>query len=168
MVSKALFSHKSDEWSTPQWVYDRFDALYHFNLDPCATPDNAKCRDFYTKEQDGLTKSWNGKRVWVNPPYSNIGEWAEKCKVEAWGGEQTPHGFPKERTIVCLLVPARTDTRWFHEVIHSAEHITFIKGRLHFNDSENSAPFPSVVITFDVPNWMGYCHIATIQAPKHL
>jgi site-specific DNA-methyltransferase (adenine-specific) len=163
-----VFSHKSDEWETPKWLFDIFDANYHFTLDPCATSENTKCEKFYTIEEDGLSKSWSGESVWVNPPYSNIREWAQKCKSEAWGGEQAPNGFPKNRTIISLLVPARTDTKWFHEVIHSATEITFIKGRLHFNNSENSAPFPSVVITFDVPNWTGHCRISTLQTPKRL
>lgn len=114
--------------------------ILHLILDPCATPHNAKCVKFYTKEQDGLRKDWGGNTVFCNPPYGrDIYAWVRKCFMEA----------QKINTIVVMLIPARTDTRYFHEFIyHKAREIRFIKGRLKFGDQKNSAPFPSMVVVF--------------------
>lgn len=146
-----MFSHASDEWATPKWVFDRFNALYHFTLDPCATPENALCEKYYTKEQDGLKQNWMGESMLINPPYSNIGAWARKCAETfvATMKEKSVGDNSDLETVIMLLVPARTDTRWFHDVIYRSTGLTFIKGRLHFNDSKNTAPFPSIVIEFD-------------------
>lgn len=138
MVSKALFSSNSDEWSTPSAVYDELDKEFNFNLDPCSSDDNHKCDNYYTIEDDGLSKNWGGYRVFCNPPYSNISDWVKK----AWR-EST-----KDNTLVVLLIPARTDTKYFHEYIYQRSEIRFIKGRLKFGDSKNSAPFPSMVVIF--------------------
>jgi site-specific DNA-methyltransferase (adenine-specific) len=125
---------------TTQDFYDKLNSEFHFTLDPCATPHNAKCVKFYTKEQDGLRKDWGGNTVFCNPPYGrDIYAWVRKCFMEA----------QKINTIVVMLIPARTDTRYFHEFIyHKAREIRFIKGRLKFGDKKNSAPFPSMVVVF--------------------
>mgnify|MGYP002644190540 FL=1 len=135
-----MFSSKTDLWATPQDFYDKLNSEFHFTLDPCATPHNAKCVKFYTKEQDGLRKDWGGNTVFCNPPYGrDIYAWVRKCFMEA----------QKINTIVVMLIPARTDTRYFHEFIyHKAREIRFIKGRLKFGDQKNSAPFPSMVVVF--------------------
>lgn len=119
-----MFSSKTDLWATPQDFYDKLNSEFHFTLDPCATPHNAKCVKFYTKEQDGLRKDWGGNTVFCNPPYGrDIYAWVRKCFMEA----------QKINTIVVMLIPARTDTRYFHEFIyHKAREIRFIKGRLKF------------------------------------
>lgn len=109
-----------------------------FDLDPCATADNAKCARFFTKEDDGLAQRWSG-RVFMNPPYGReIGKWVKKAYDEA--------KFGAAEIVVCLL-PARTDTHWWHAWVMWGE-VHFIRGRLKFGGSKNSAPFPSVVVVF--------------------
>ena len=130
------FSSKSYEWETPQDLFDELDAEFGFTLDPCATPENAKCARFFTKEQDGLKQKWGGV-VFMNPPYGKvIGNWMQKAYLESLRGA----------TVVCL-VPARTDTRWWHSYAMKGE-TRFIKGRLKFGGSKNSAPLPSAIVIF--------------------
>jgi phage N-6-adenine-methyltransferase len=131
-----MFSSKTDLWATPQELFDKYDAIYHFETDVCALHENAKCKRFFTPEMDGLKQEWTGV-CWCNPPYGRqIGKWVEKaCKSCA---------------TVVMLLPARTDTKWFHDYIYNKPNveIRFIKGRLKFGDSKNSAPFPSMVVIF--------------------
>ena len=135
MLNNSLFTSNSDEWATPQKTFDELNAEFNFTLDPCATKENAKCPKFYTREENGLEKSWNNENVFVNPPYSQIKDWVKKAS-ESVGG------------IVVMLIPARTDTRYFHDYIYHKAEIRFIKGRLKFGDSKNSAPFPSMIVIF--------------------
>ena len=138
MINKALFSRNSDEWSTPSDVFDRLNNEFNFNLDACATDFNHKCQNYFTQAKNGLKQSWGGYRVFCNPPYSNISEWVKKAYYESY----------KADTLICLLIPARTDTRYFQEyILHRAE-IRFIKGRLHFNNSKAGAPFPSMIVIY--------------------
>lgn len=131
------FSSASDEWATPQATFDALDAEFGFTLDVCATKNNAKCARFFTREDDGLEQKWEGV-CWMNPPYGReIGKWVAKAARTASEG----HG-----TVVCL-VPARTDTRWWHDYCMVAT-VRFIRGRLKFGDSKNSAPFPSAIVIF--------------------
>jgi site-specific DNA-methyltransferase (adenine-specific) len=130
------FSSKTDQWATPQAFFDVLNAEFDFDLDPCADEYNAKCVNFFTKEQDGLKQSWDNQKVFCNPPYGReVGKWVKKAS-EAKGG------------IVVLLIPARTDTRYFHEYIYNKAEVRFLKGRLKFGDSKNSAPFPSMVVIY--------------------
>lgn len=132
------FSSRTDNWATPQDFFDKLNAEFHFTLDPCADANNAKCPKFYTKEDDGLTKSWDNETVFCNPPYGRIiGDWVKKAS-EARGGQ------------VVMLIPARTDTKYFHKYIYEVLNvdIRFIKGRLKFGNSKNSAPFPSMIVIF--------------------
>lgn len=140
MMNAGLFSSKSDEWATPRDFYKELDAEFHFDLDPCSTHDNAKCALHYTIEDDGLTQNWGGRRVFCNPPYGRkIKDWVKKCWVES----------RKPNTLVVLLIPARTDTAYFHDYIYKkAREIRFIRGRLHFNESKQGAPFPSMVVIY--------------------
>lgn len=135
-----MFSSKTDLWATPQDFFDSLNKEFGFTLDPCATPENAKCNKFYTKEIDGLKQNWEGETVFCNPPYGReIGKWVEKCFNESL----------KPNTKIVMLMPARTDTKYFHNFIyHKATEIRFLKGRLRFGDSKNSAPFPSMVVIF--------------------
>jgi site-specific DNA-methyltransferase (adenine-specific) len=135
-----MFSSETDLWSTPQDFFNELNAEFHFTLDPCATRENAKCARFFTVEDDGLKQDWQGETVFCNPPYGReIGKWVKKCYEEA----------QKPDTIVVMLIPARTDTVWFHDYIyHKAKEIRFIRGRLKFGDAKNSAPFPSMVVVF--------------------
>ncbi|MCU6709327.1 phage N-6-adenine-methyltransferase [Paenibacillus sp. J5C_2022] len=139
MNTAVLFSSETDLWPTPQTFYDDLHAEFNFTLDPCATTDNAKCPIFFTKEDDGLMQEWATHTVFMNPPYGReIANWIRKAYEESRKGA----------TVVCL-VPARTDTRWFHDYVYGkAEEIRFVKGRLKFGDAKNSAPFPSMVVVF--------------------
>lgn len=130
------FSSATDLWATPDDFFARYDARFGFTLDPCATADNAKCERYYTKDDDGLAQDWRGT-VWMNPPYGReIGRWMRKAYESAQAGA----------TVVCL-VPARTDTRWWHDYAMKGE-VEFIKGRLKFGGHNNNAPFPSAVVVF--------------------
>lgn len=131
------FSSKTPEWATPQNLFDELNKEFHFTLDPCATTENAKCRKFYTEEDDGLSHDWSKDTVFMNPPYGReIGKWVKKAALGGAIG------------VVCLL-PSRTDTKWFHEYIYNkAKEVRFIKGRIKFGNSKNSAPFPSMVVIF--------------------
>jgi site-specific DNA-methyltransferase (adenine-specific) len=148
VVSKTLFSSVSEDWQTPKSLYDEFNKHYHFDLDPCTTKENPLGTTyFYTKEDNGLEKPWHGN-VFVNPPYNReIEKWLKKAKYEL------EKGFAMN---VVFLLPARTDTLWFHKYICTkfgwsyryGVNVKFLKGRLKFTNSKNSAPFPSMIVTF--------------------
>lgn len=138
-MKKALFTSNSDEWETPLELYKRLNERFKFTLDPCSTKENHLCDKYYTKEENGLCKSWKNETVFVNPPYSKIKQWVEKCY-----NEHETNG-----TTIVMLIPSRTDTRYFHEYIYHKAEIEFIKGRLHFSNSKNSAPFPSMIVIYE-------------------
>lgn len=132
------FSSKTDLWSTPQDFFDKLDFIYQFNLDPCSDGVNAKCENFFTKEDDGLLQDWGGKRVFMNPPYGReIKLWMKKAYEES-----------KKGALVVCLVPSRTDTAWWHDYAMKGR-IDFLRGRLKFGEAINSAPFPSAVVVFE-------------------
>ena len=139
-------SSNTDMWATPQDFFDELNREFKFNTDVCATPENAKCPIYFTPEDDGLTQRWEGT-CFMNPPYGRqIGKWVEKAYKSALEGA----------TVVCL-VPARTDTKWFQDYCLKAlrgNGVRFIRGRLHFNDSKQGAPFPSAVVIFS-PETLG-------------
>jgi len=131
------FSSKTDQWATPQELFDQLDAVWGFELDVCALPSNAKCEDYFTPEQDGLQQSWGQRTCWMNPPYGReIKAWMRKAVQEWEAGAQ----------VVCL-VPSRTDTAWWHDYAMKGK-IHFIRGRLKFGDAKNPAPFPSALVFF--------------------
>ena len=139
MNTGLMFSSKKTEWETPQALFDELDREFGFTLDVCALPENAKCDLFFTPEMDGLSRSWKGYTCWMNPPYGReIKKWVGK----AWGENRY-----NRTTVVCLL-PARTDTRWFHDYIYNKAKIRFLKGRIKFVGAENSAPFPSMIAIY--------------------
>ncbi len=134
---EGLFSSATDLWATPQWLFDELDREFGFDLDVCATRENTKCSRFITEQSDGLRQEWHGT-CWMNPPYgAAIGLWIHKAWQSAQAGA----------VVVCLL-PARTDTAWFHDYVMEATEIRFLRGRLKFNDGDDSAPFPSMVVVF--------------------
>lgn len=139
-MNGVLFSSATDVWATPQDLFDKLNAEFGFNLDPCALPENAKCEKYFTPEINGLAQSWGGCKVFCNPPYGRqIYDWVKKAYNES----------RKPDTTVVMLIPARTDTRYFHEFIyHRAKEIRFIKGRLKFGSAKNAAPFPSMIVIF--------------------
>lgn len=148
MNTKVHFSSASDDWATPQWLFDELNVKYGpFELDVCASNENAKCSyhfgmgSYYSPDTfvNGLLPNWYtlAQKCWMNPPYGRtIGLWVKKAYEESQKG----------CLVVCLL-PSRTDTKWFHDYCVKGE-ITFLKGRLKFGDAKNSAPFPSMVVVF--------------------
>ena len=140
-MNKVLFSSNKCEWETPEWLYNFLNMYYHFTLDPCADKNNHKCDKFYTKEDNGLLQDWSGETVFCNPPYGReLYKWVEKCFCEN----------AKNDVEIVMLIPARTDTRWFHQFIYNNNkcYIIFLKGRLKFGKAKNSAPFPSMIVVF--------------------
>lgn len=148
MVSRSLFSSATGEWETPQDVFDDLNAEFGpFDLDPCATPENAKCKNYYTSENNGLVQPWWGK-VFVNPPYGRgIGAWIGRC-YQVSRRRAGPYACYNAELIVALI-PSRTDTVWWHDYVMKADEIRFIRGRLKFGGAKNSAPFPSVVVIWE-------------------
>lgn len=140
MNTELMFSSENEVWATPQDFYDKLDDEFHFTLDPCALPTNAKCANYFTPIDDGLKQDWRGYSVFCNPPYGRkIKDWVEKCYQES----------KKPETQVVMLIPARTDTTYFHDFIyHKAKEIRFVRGRLKFGNTKNSAPFPSMIVIF--------------------
>lgn len=125
--------------ATPQDFFDKLNLEFRFTLDPCADASNHKCARYYDREQDGLSRDWEGERVFCNPPYGKeIGKWVQKSFEES----------KKKNTLVVMLIPARTDTRYFHDFIYGKAEIRFIRGRLKFGNSKTAAPFPSMVVIF--------------------
>lgn len=146
MNTEVMFSKKSDEWETPQDFFDELNKEFGFTLDVCATAKNKKCERWFASPLDnqiygcivdGLINEWAHEVCWMNPPYSQIGKWMQKAYEESLYGA----------TVVCL-VPARTDTKWFHDYVYGKAETRFVKGRLKFGGSKNSAPFPSMVVIY--------------------
>lgn len=133
------FSSETNEWATPQNVFDALHREFGFSLDPCATTENAKCSQFFTQDEDGLSQSWQGHTVFMNPPYGrSIAPWVAKAYQEA----------KQSGTICVCLIPSRTDTRYWHQFAMRATEIRFVKGRIRFGGSDTGAPFPSAIVVF--------------------
>ena len=150
-MDKILLSTGKDDWETPREFFRQLDQEFHFTLDPCCTHKNAKCKKHYTKEENGLVQDWGSKTVFCNPPYSKAG------RQDAWvkkGCEESR----KENTTVVMLLPARTDTRRFHQYILGKAEVRFIQGRIAFEVNGEpirdrkgkpmGAPFPSMVVVW--------------------
>lgn len=149
-MNGALLSSKNMGWCTPADFFSELDQEFHFNLDPAATDKSAKCARYFTPADDGLKADWGGCRVFCNPPYGRqITDWVRKGYEES----------KKPGTLVVMLIPARTDTSYFHDYIFhgKADEVRFIRGRLTFTDEDGnptkdakgrpcSAPFPSAVV----------------------
>ena len=139
MINKGLFSSNTNEWATPVKFFEELNKEFNFTLDPCATDENAKCRKYFTIKENGLMQDWGGEVVFCNPPYGReLPLWVKKCYEE-----HNKHGIT-----VVMLIPARTDTSYFHDYIYGKSEIRFIRGRLKFNDCKQSAPFPSMVVVY--------------------
>ncbi len=138
MKNNVVFSHQTDEWKTPISLFNLLNERFNFTLDPCSTIENHLCPKYYTKENNGLDQSWFNEIVFVNPPYSQIALWAEKCSKE----------YLVNKTKIVLLIPARTDTKYFHSFILPYASIVFIKGRLKFS-GKGPAPFPSILCIYE-------------------
>lgn len=144
IINKGMFTSATDDWFTPQDFFDAQNKKYGpFDIDVCADANNAKCQVFFTKEQNGLLQEWKGK-CWMNPPYGKqIKQWMKKAYESSQQGA----------TVVCL-VPARTDTGWWHDYAMKGE-IIFVRGRLKFGGATWNAPFPSALIVFNLASARG-------------
>ena len=132
------FSSETDDWATPPDLFDQVDREFNFDLDVCASSSNAKCPEYFTREDDGLLQLWAPRRCWMNPPYGRqIGRWLEKASDTAIGGG-----------LVAALVPARTDTQWWHRWVMTSSEIRFVEGRIKFGGSKSAAPFPNALVIF--------------------
>jgi site-specific DNA-methyltransferase (adenine-specific) len=133
---------QTDDWATPQALFDQLDEIHNFTLDVAASSSNHKTAKWFGLDhnnpalRDGLTMSWAGENVWCNPPYGRvIKEWVKKAHQES------------QHASIVMLLPARTDTQWFHD--YAIRHkVTFIKGRLKFGNGQVAAPFPSILVEF--------------------
>ena len=141
-ITSGMMTSLTEEWATPQYLFDELNEEFSFDLDVCATEENAKCERFFTKEIDGLAQEWNGT-VFMNPPYGReISKWIRKAYESSIEGA----------TVVCLI-PARTDTAWWHDYVMNGE-IRFLRGRVKFvplSGAGSSAPFPSAIVVFTPP-----------------
>lgn len=154
-LQKAMVSSKSNEWATPQDLFDKLNAEFSFQLDVAATKENKKCDKFYSLEDSGLGHDWEDSN-WMNPPYGgHTGDWIQKAYEQSLLG----------KTTVCLIVSS-TDRSYWHEYIFPyASQIRYIRGRLHFNNSKSSAPFASAIIVFSPKK---YKNKFTFEQRNHL
>ena len=137
-LNRGMFTSKTDEWEMAREFFDALNAVFHFTLDICATHANAKYGRYFTKEENGLIQTWNGV-CWMNPPYGR--------EISLWVRKAYESSLDAGTVVVCLL-PARTDTKWWHDyVIAHTERIRFIRGRLRFS-GRGPAPFPSALVVF--------------------
>ena len=140
-MNSALLSSKKMDYCTPQGFFDTLNAEFHFTLDAAATEKSAKCKNFYTPETDGLTAPWNIGGAAYFATRRMAGRWARGCAK------------PTRRRRPVLLIPARTDTAYFHDYIYGKAEIRFLRGRLHFEDEGGNrfppAPFPSMVVIYN-------------------
>lgn len=149
MVDEVMFSSNKSDWETPDWLFNRLNGEFAFTCDVCATVDNAKVYNFISPELNALEMNWTGT-CWCNPPYGReIGKWVAYAKHQADIGNAQ---------VVCLI-PARTDTSWWWEIVRHGE-VRFLKGRLKFKGAAHSAPFPSAIVIFR--KLMRYGHGTTI------
>jgi len=131
------------DWCTPMEFFKELDDEFHFTLDAAATPKSAKCSKYFTVEDNALEQDWKGHVVFLTPPYGRtLGKWVEKAYREG----------QKENTIIVLLIPARTDTTYFHKYIFGKAEIRFLRRRLKFTDENGmakyAAPFPSLLAIY--------------------
>ena len=151
-TQQVMFSSKSNDWETPQHFYDKLNKEFGpFTLDPCATEKSTKVSEHYfTPSDDGLFQDWDGQTVFMNPPYGR--------EIKAWIKKAYSESLKPDTKVVCLI-PARTDTKYWHKFCMKASEIYFVKGRLHFEnkgaEQTNAAPFPSAVVIFRGPPIVG-------------
>lgn len=139
-MDNILLSSKRQDWETPPEFFKKLNSEFNFTLDPCASPETAKCKKYYTIAENGLEQNWSGETVFCNPPYGReLPKWIKKCAEES-----------KHATVV-MLIPARTDTIAFHEYIYNKAEIRFIRGRLKFlvnGIKRDNSTFPTMIVIF--------------------
>ncbi len=132
-----LFESEKTEWETPQGLFDQYAKEFGFTLDVAASSENTKCKDFFSKEDNGLVQDWSGV-CWCNPPYGKgMTDWLLKAKDEVFRGVTT----------VCLI-PARTNTNWFHDICFAHGEVRFLRGRPKFVGHKHGLPWPLCVVIF--------------------
>jgi len=137
-LTSGLFTSRSEEWETPNYVYLPLNSEFKFQVDVCATTENAKCKIYFDKSVDGLKSEWSPFRCWMNPPYGReISKWMKKAFTESQRG-----------ALVVCLIPSRTDTKWWHNWVMKSSEVRFVSGRINFSTSKNSAPFPSCIVIY--------------------
>ena len=140
---KVHFSSKHQAWETPSNIFNELDKEFNFNLDAAANASNHKCERYFDIEDNGLEQDWGGQRVFLNPPYGReLRHWVKKAYEES----------KKPNTLIVMLIPARTDTIYFHNYIYYKAKIRFIRGRIKFlknRKEEDAAPFPSMIVIYD-------------------
>lgn len=140
--SKVQAPNVNEDWATPMEFFNLLDAEFRFTLDVCAAKWNAKCRTYYDLKKDGLAWPWHGERVWMNPPYGKtISVWLAKARREV----------SRDCPIVVALIPARTDTGWWHDHVERKAEVRFVRGRIEFvreDGSSGRCPFPSAVVIY--------------------
>jgi len=148
LINQEMLSSGPAEWETPQGFFDKLDAEFTFCLDAAASDDNAKCKTYYTEKDNALDLPWrvpSGYAVWCNPPYGRkIGAFVAKGFTDA----------QRYGSTVVMLLPSRTDTKWWHDYVMNAAEIRFVRGRIKFVGGKSSAPFPSAVVVFRRGEWL--------------
>lgn len=140
MSAVVVITPNKIDWETPEWLFETLNKEFCFDLDVCANSENHKCSRYFTAEQNGLAHSWSGYRVWCNPPYGRaIPSWVEKAEKEV-----AENGCK----LAVLLLPARTDTEWFHRFVYGKAEVRFLRGRIKFVGAKYVAPFPSMVVIY--------------------
>ena len=137
-VLNVMFLSGRDDWETPQDLFDTLNIEFNFTLDVCATAETTKCSKFFTPKEDGLTQDWTGEVVFCNPPYGR--------KQDAWIRKCLEHG--KNGGVAVMLLPVRTSTARFHDLILGKSEIRFFRGRLKFGKAKSCAPFPSMLVIY--------------------
>ena len=137
-----ILPSKTDNWATPDYFFAKLNRVFRFTLDAAASAENAKCELYFDLKDDGLIQDWGRHRIFLNPPYGRcIALWVRKALDASRKG-----------ATVVMLVPARTDTAWFHEVaMHPDAEVRFVRGRLKFGGSKHAAPFGNIVVVFRPP-----------------
>lgn len=137
-LNLGMYTSDQTEWETPQLLFDAYNDIYNFTIDVCAQPFNTKVDRYYTPEDDGLSQSWSGEVVWMNPPYgTEVPKWTLKAAKER-----------KRAIAIVALLPARTDTAWWHDNVAPYSELHFLRGRLSFDNTRGTAPFPSVIAIY--------------------
>jgi len=138
-LQKAMVSSKTNEWATPQLLFEDLDKEFKFTLDPCSTHENHKCDKYFTLEDDGLKQDWSNDIVFMNPPYGgHTGDWIKKALDESRKGA----------TVVCLIVSSTDRSYWHDYIFPFASQIRFVRGRLKFGVATTTAPFASALVIF--------------------
>ena len=142
----ATFTNKFDsikqKWNTPKELFDRLNKEFNFEYDLAAESDNTLCSEFYSKEQDGLKQKWSGI-CWLNPPYGD-----KTSKMVDWIKKSYNDTQANPNLTVVMLIPARTNTKWFANYCMKAAEIRFIIGRPKFGDCIHGLPQPLLLVVF--------------------